>query len=124
MKQVSLTDQHRQTLQPNEPQEPSSPSNRASLAIEVGLDLVHARELLQLRGCVWWVPDIHQALDPCRCGCDTAAMCEGIEGGFAAVGALAGGADAAESECGNGCVVETVVQRGAARACLIEDWNC
>lgn len=51
-------------------------------------------------------------------------MGEGIEGGFAAVGALTGGTDTAKGERWNGGVVEAVVEGGATGACLIEDCAC
>jgi hypothetical protein len=41
-------------------------------------------------------------------------MGEGVEGGFAAVGALARGADAAEGQGGDRGVVEAVIEGGAS----------
>jgi hypothetical protein len=48
-------------------------------------------------------------------------VCEDVEGGFAAVGALTGRTDAAEGKGRNGGVVETVVEGGAAGASLVKD---
>lgn len=97
----SLTDQHSEPLQSNQSQEPPTPANRATLAVKVGLDFVHAGKLLQLRTSVGRVSHVHHGFDPGWCCGHAAAMCEDVEGCFATVSALARGTNAAECEGGD-----------------------
>jgi hypothetical protein len=88
--------------------------------IKIRLQATHLGELGEF-ALIRRIPDIEHFLHPARGGRHGTAMNEAVEGGAAAVGALAGVAGSTECHGGDGGMEEGVVDGGAAGAGFVED---